>query len=487
MTPGKFDPGCWSDQLAQALACLAKVHECFLDSLGEHAAHYRATESSNGAVVMIHHYGDALLALYHGACFGKEGQQDERFVRLRSALTRALDILAAHPALANVADSSFGDRKFVVVLADRGEETDLLHILVGLMTRARELPENGFRVACHELRRLLDPDGVDDSVDLSTGIHVVLFHGLRFEAEIPITDNMSIVPFEKVRDFVDESLLRPFTPNLAVPEPWEPVGAIVKSFEWHPAFRRPDEEICLDLDWGDSFREDGEILVELLAITHAAPVVCLVTMHYCVDRMACRLLGQPHHRACYTFGRSTQSFQRSSVSRQPCATALDEARALFRERNGARFRRYEPIVARLAEAAARSGRFAVDDRILDVAMALERMYELDQGEIVFKLKTRAACFLESGTAGRTQAFKDVGRFYEARSAIVHNARKKRWPEREREAAFDKGFDIARRSLGKLLREGSPVDWNEVVIAAAGAPGSAPATWSSSIDREMKRE
>ena len=475
MTLGKFDPERWSDRLAQALACLAEVHERFPESLGEHAAHYRATESSSGAVTMFHHYGDALLAHYHGVRFRKGEQQEERFVRLRTALTEALDILTMHPALAHLADSSCSDRKFVVVLADKAEETDLLHILVGLMTRARELPADGFRVACYELRELLGPKGAHDTVDLSTGFHVVLFHGLRFEEEITITDDMRIVPFEKVREYVDETLLRPFAPNLFVPEPWEPVGGIVKSFKWHPVFRSSDDEICLDLDWGGSFREDGERLVELLAVTHAAPVVCLVTMHYCVDRVACRLLGQPHRRACYTFGRSAQSFDRSSVSRQPHATSLDQTRALFRERNGARFRRYEPIVARLAEATARSGRFAVDDRILDVAMALERMYELDQGEIAFKLKARAACFLESDTAGRTQVFKDVGTFYDARSAIVHNVRKKRWSEKEREAAFGTGFDIARRSLGKLLRQGPPPNWNEMVIAAAGATPSPPAT------------
>ena len=48
-----------------------------------------------------------------------------------------------------------------------------------------------------------------------------------------------------------------------------------------------------------------------------------------------------------------------------------------------------------------------------------------------------------------------------------------------------GFDIARRSLGKLLRQGPPADWNEMVIAAAGAPRSAPATLPSSINRETK--
>lgn len=350
MTSGKFDPGRWSDRLALALVCLAEAHECFQDSLGEQAVHYSGQELSSGAVVMVHHYGDALLALYHGACFPREGEQDEGVVRLRSALKTALDILAEHPALAPVADSSCSARKFAAVIADKAEETDLLHILVGLMTRGRDLPTDGFRVACRELKELLGPNRAGDTVKPNAGLHVVLFHGLRFEAEVSITDDLKIVPFENVREYVDEPLLRPFTPNLAVPRPWEPVGAIVKSFQWHPAFHPSDDKICLDLDWGGSFREDGERLVELLAITHAAPVVCLVTMHYCVGRTACRLLGQPHRRACYTFGQSAHSFDRLSVSREPCATALNEAKELFRKRNGPLFRKYEPIVARLAEA-----------------------------------------------------------------------------------------------------------------------------------------
>lgn len=474
MTSAKFEPSRWSRRLAHALACLSEVHECLQDSLDERTAHYRWSGFSSRTVVADHHYGDALLALYRDACLGKKVKQDKRFARFRSALMNALDILAEHPALANVADSSCSTRKFVTVIAENAEETDLLQMLVGLMTRGMELQEARFLAGCLELKELLGPNTADNTTKLNTGFHVVLFHGLGLEKAVSIKEDMRIVHFEQVRHYVDESLLLPFTPNLTVPAPWEPVGAIIKSFEWNPEFHPADAEICLNSDWGGSFREDGERLVELLAITHAAPVVCLMTMHYCVHPVACRLLGQPHRRACYTFGRSAQSFDRYCVSRKACATALDEARVLFRERNGARFRRYEPIVARLAEAAARSGRFAVDDRVLDVAMALERMYELDQGEIAFKLKTRAACFLESDTASRTRVFNQVRRFYDVRSAIIHNAKRKKWSESDREEAFGKGFDIARRSLGKLLREGPPADWNKIVLEATGDAPSVPA-------------
>ena len=63
---------------------------------------------------------------------------------------------------------------------------------------------------------------------------------------------------------------------------------------------------------------------------------------------------------------------------------LAEARKAYENRGSKGFGKLAPVVARLSEALARNGRFAVDDRILDVAIALERMYELDGGEISHK-------------------------------------------------------------------------------------------------------
>ena len=50
--------------------------------------------------------------------------------------------------------------------------------------------------------------------------------------------------------------------------------------------------------------------------------------------------------------------------------------------------------------------------------------------------------------------KSVADFYGVRSAIVHNRRKRPSAERYREA-FDTGFDIAARTLFKLLKHGPP--------------------------------
>ena len=47
--------------------------------------------------------------------------------------------------------------------------------------------------------------------------------------------------------------------------------------------------------------------------------------------------------------------------------------------------------------------------------------------------------------------------------MIHNRSDKVPPQRT-QVAFGKGFDIARRSLFKLLREELPEDWNELAIA-----------------------
>ena len=71
--------------------------------------------------------------------------------------------------------------------------------------------------------------------------------------------------------------------------------------------------------------------------------------------------------------------------------------AAFSQRGNQGYRDCAPAVSRLAEGLARSEQFRLDDQILDVAIALERMYDLDKGEISFKLKTRVTFFLAADT------------------------------------------------------------------------------------------
>ena len=145
--------------------------------------------------------------------------------------------------------------------------------------------------------------------------------------------------------------------------------------------------------------------------------------------------------------------------------ALVEAREAFENRKGERYGRMAPVIGRLAEALAQNRRIAGDDRILDVAIALERMYDLPRWQISRKLRNRVSLYLGTDAESRKRVKESVEEFYDVRSDIVHGRPDNVPPQRNR-AAFVKGFDIAQRSLFKLLREGPPDDWDKLVVAGS---------------------
>ena len=116
------------------------------------------------------------------------------------------------------------------------------------------------------------------------------------------------------------------------------------------------------------------------------------------------------------------------------------------------------------------GRFRLEDRVLDIAVALEVLYGLDSGELTHKLSTRAAHLLGREPERRVEVFEAVGRLYGARSRIVHGGGRtkpsKRKSNREdAEQVVQLGFEIGKDTLWKLLNRGALPDWKKVVLSA----------------------
>ena len=466
MTTGEFTANDWVERLAQALAELATTQERYRDDLDRLRQQRIRIESDLPGWPAFDHPSHDLSDFYSDACSGKDRYYAGEYGPLCAALAAVRRVLAVHPAWAGLVDS-FGDRDelWIQILAHGGSGS-LLSIIGGLMARGMEMSENGFKVAAAELHGLLDPGEDREQIlvpgDLSVGYHVALFHGLRVREEVPLVDDMAIRPFEQLDAFADESVLQNVAPEVITYNRQQSIGALVQPFRWKPEFRKRGGGPSPRLDWGRSFFKDALDFVELLALFHATPVICLEMIPYCVHRTASYLLGEsPYNRSWWSL--STRSFDLFAESAALSLDALNEARKAFRDRKSAHYQDYAPIIARLAEALARSGRFQTEDKILDVAIALERMYELAGGEISFKLKTRAASFLETSTEGRRRVFRDVEKFYDVRSGIVHK-RKKPLSAGTIADAFTRGFEVARRSIVKLLRDGPPQDWNEMVIA-----------------------
>ena len=116
-------------------------------------------------------------------------------------------------------------------------------------------------------------------------------------------------------------------------------------------------------------------------------------------------------------------------------------------------------IRRLAGSFSRpGGRFGQEDRILDVAIALEVLYG---GKTGHDLAQRAAALLGVNAAEQKRAYDEANSFYDVRSKIVHW--KKSSPSREvlvRE--LEAGRVLASRTLESLLNRDALLRWAEVM-------------------------
>ena len=464
MTIEEFEAGDWIDRLARALPGLTEAQKPYLEEYRKRNPRVHSVVGDgdgNQPVFPLNDLRDLYAIARHSHVFGEQ----EHYAPLLAVLNPVRYLLYSHPTLASVVGRIIGKDNFYMQILGSGNLTSATDLIAGLMARASELSRDRFRAAATELNAFLSQGGQGESVSvpgaLDVGYDAVLFWGLTLKERVEVADGMAMLPFEQVQTFVDRSLVEELAPPGSEFHRWQSVGAVVRPFRWKPMFSRAGYEREPEPTNSEPFFQEAQIFLELLAVTHATPVLRLAMLPRCITRSASRLLGLEHHNGSFHRGRPAQGFAKCP---ELATEALAEAQEAFEIRQGERYGRMAPIVGRLAEALARDGQFMSEDRILDVAISLERMYELDQGEVSFKLKTRAAYFLESDTEARLRVFKDVGEFYGARSKIVHNSRKKRGAAEGRGAAFKKGFDVARRSVIKLLQDGPPPDWNEMVIA-----------------------
>ena len=457
MTAEEFSADDWIDRLAQSLPDLAEEQKPYLREYHKHnpRAHFELDgQDGNPPAFSVDDLRDLYSMAFHSYAL-------KYYAALNAVLNPVRGILRSHPTLAQVVSPIIGEDNFWMQILGRGSSTPLTDLIAGLMARADDLSGDGFRKAATELNAFLVTGGKDKTTDvpgdLDVGYDVVLFHGLSLREKFEIGDEMTIVPFEQVRVFVDESVLEDVAPTVIKYNDWRSVGAVVKPFRWRPEFRRTGYEGNPELDRPGPFFREAQEFLDLLAVSHGIPVVCLVAVFHCLNRSACRLLGQPHSHGGVYWGHSAHLFDRLPGSPELLISKFAEAKNGFEERKSERYRKVAPVIGRLAGALARGGQFAAEDKVLDVAIALERMFKPQDGGISRQLQKKVAAFLEGNDEVQSRVRKAVEHFYAVRSAIIHGPKndKKMHLLKEKNEAFDEGFDLARQSLFKMLRDGSP--------------------------------
>ena len=466
MTPHDFRASSWVQRLAQSLATLKNIED-------NHRVELTAVSPVAGTAheARLFSFFDSpssrRLSLYHKAAHHKDSSYyRSHYGELSAPLNAAKSLLREHPVLNRALGPSDDNDEFRIRITNVGTLISLNHIIAGLMSCAINSDYNDVASRLHELLSA-------EKERPLTGYHISIFRGLRLNDELEFTDGMSIAPFDSIKHFI-----APFSLQSVV---WDidrftrrgPLGAVRKPFQWEPVIVGLGDELKGNSPFDKEFPNNANAVVDLLAIAHAAPVMNMMCFEGCVDPQAWALLGEPG------MGGSAYAPQGFPINADLGDTPLSmenfsEAKDIFcrlKDSNNDQTR-YESVVSRLARALLRGGKLAAKDKVLDVAIALELMYELDSQELRYKLATRAACFLEKESQKRVETFSKVTKFYDARSSVVHYDKKKenQWkknPDKYNQylaEQFEEGFDLARRTLFKLLREGRPLDWNELVLS-----------------------
>ena len=293
MSSTRFDAESWVERLAQLLPSLARVQEPFL----------REDQERYGRVIDLREGGpppfplDDLRLLYDQVRDSRPWGLEAHYAPLRAMLDPVRHALLAHPTLKRVALTGrlIGDNRFSLGILDSGGDVYMGTLIAGLMARAAELPQDGFRTALRELNAFLFP--VSDRAaaealgDLDEGCDVFLFYGLTLPDRIEVEHGMVLLPFAELQRFVDEETVRDFAPSGAGFHGWGPVGAVARPFRWRPELRRR-VNLNEPMKPTPSFFPKAAVFLDLLAVSHATRIAPLAALSNRIDGSAGRLLGQ---------------------------------------------------------------------------------------------------------------------------------------------------------------------------------------------------
>ena len=289
MTSEEFSAGDWVDRLARALPKLAEAQQPFLSRFP--GFRLRTHDSSVGRNRTASAFPqDDLRMLYARARHCNVSGEGKDFEPLLAVLNPVRHIVNSHRTLARVVSPIIGRDEFWMQILNSGRQTCATDLIAGLMARADELSDDRFRTVARELNAFLAPGDEAGSAGVLGGLDVgydaVLFYGATLSERIEVAEGMALLPFEDVRAIVDESLAADLAPAGAGFHDWRSVGATVRAFRWKPEFRRAGDLRDSEPKSPGRFFQEARIVLELLAVSQAAPVLCLAELSGCIDRSA---------------------------------------------------------------------------------------------------------------------------------------------------------------------------------------------------------
>ena len=400
------------------------------------------------------------LARQAEADAGARATLEEYLTKLNADAREVIDLVALHPAVGAIFDGRGTGMATFVTMPGKGFRMELKD----LARRAATIgTERGDEAAAAEVDRFLTL-GAEGCLP---GYEVIVIRGLAMDGSVELGPGAGLASYERA---VDLGLI-----EKEVPAPWNDVldykgmQALVlfREMTWSPCLVLPrtlkdgDDPPRAEFSWRSGPARD--VLLDLLSLV-TSQRVDVVEMFSCAPDFV---------DVDPNFGPGTKiGFMSSDWWRTKELTPahVTEARRLFCA--WTRFDResrdtLELALGRLVSSARRNrSRFWLEDRILDVAVALEMMFDLRGGELSYKLSVRAAHLLVDGPEDRLEVYKAAKCFYNVRSRIVHGNRGTKSGNRnEAMAMLECGYDLGRDGLLKLLEQGAFPDWDRLVLSA----------------------
>ena len=455
MTQADFNEAAWIERLGAALEHVAAEARPSYAPLPPEMPQSRSTDEYWS--VLHRGYRDLAARAKHDASALR--QFNDSFLWLDTDPTEASAVLREHPLLKpGLAGSGKNERVRLTVL-NRRFGSDVKGLVACL---ARLSVKEGGAEAAWRLHRYLTA-GASGTLP---AYEIAVVHGLVVKERFNLDAGAYLAPYEDARA------------EFGLPEEPEPLSkrgfpaaaVLVRSLEYGPGVAPPDDDDAdlaavriayrfpaayrVDLE---SWFEGSKRLLDLLSIARGVPL--LSRTHYV------RVAGwiEEIHPG-FAFGTEHSSGFVSDVRPRGRDFSRGDADAFLELARGWHTFPGKPdamnlAIRRLAASFSRpGGRFGQEDRMLDVAIALEVFYG---GATGHKLAQRAAGLLEAGASAQKRTYDQATSFYRVRSSIVHLRKQLPSPD-VLETELEAGRDLACHTLASLLSRAERPKWAAVV-------------------------
>lgn len=390
-------------------------------------------------------------------------------LRFDSDPVRTKAILREHPVLARAVTGSTKSDGVHVQLANR---YSLLHFGNLLPQLAKLSLIQGSVHAASLLHRFL----AEGDAGRLTATEIVAIHGLSLDRPIVLSEGAALAPYEDARQRFDlpEDPVERLRNGRIGPGRRHQVtatAALVRSFAWRPGFfastldaDRAFQTIAYTFPIGhavesvNALSQGRALLVDLLSVVVGSRLVSHTSFAVAPDWVR-EMDPNVAYPARDSRARLSDVWPRDTeLDEDGAATfaAIAKGWIAYRREDRSIDLAIRRVAASLGPAA---GVFGLEDRLLDLGVAMEAMYgPLKVGKIKRQLKSRASRLLAPCEAEPDIA-EAAGRFHDIRSRIVHA---KELPSRdELESALAETRTLAHDSLIALLSRGGPPDWSRV--------------------------